>query len=122
MNDMTLKQYEKLGPFEIKDFLAKVATKSAQDQSVSYLNAGRGNPKLVVVGLPDAAVKESRDRVWTAVNNSGYRWPRGRTTVNLAPADVKKEGPSFDLPIALGTRSSMPLRCKLFNSTASFSA
>jgi magnesium chelatase family protein len=66
------------------------------------VNAGRGNPKLVVVGLPDAAVKESRDRVWTAVNNSGYRWPRGRTTVNLAPADVKKEGPSFDLPIALG--------------------
>ena len=66
------------------------------------VNAGRGNPKVVVVGLPDAAVKESRDRVWTAVNNSGYRWPRGRTTVNLAPADIKKEGPSFDLPIALG--------------------
>ncbi len=66
------------------------------------VNAGRGNPKVVIVGLPDAAVKESRDRVWTAVNNSGYRWPRGRTTVNLAPADIKKEGPSFDLPIALG--------------------
>jgi magnesium chelatase family protein len=66
------------------------------------VNAGRGNPKVVVVGLPDAAVKESRDRVWTAVNNSGYRWPRGRTTINLAPADIKKEGPSFDLPIALG--------------------
>ena len=66
------------------------------------VNAGRGNPKVVVVGLPDAAVKESRDRVWTAVHNSGFRWPRGRTTVNLAPADIKKEGPSFDLPIALG--------------------
>ena len=50
---------------------------------------------------PDAAVKESKDRVTTAVANSGYRWPRGRTTINLAPADVKKEGPSFDLPIAL---------------------
>ncbi len=46
--------------------------------------------------------KRKQDRVTTAVANSGYRWPRGRTTVNLAPADVKKEGPSFDLPIALG--------------------
>lgn len=57
--------------------------------------------KIVVVGLPDVAVKESRDRVTTAISNSGYHWPRGRTTINLAPADVKKEGPSFDLPIAL---------------------
>src|SRR5206468_11128599 len=47
MNDMTLKQYEKLGPFEIKDFLAKVAMKSAEDASTSYLNAGRGNPNWV---------------------------------------------------------------------------
>ncbi|MEI6561525.1 MAG: YifB family Mg chelatase-like AAA ATPase [Verrucomicrobiota bacterium] len=65
------------------------------------VNAAAGAPAIVVVGLPDAAVKESRDRVTTAVANSGYRWPRGRTTINLAPADVKKEGPSFDLPIAL---------------------
>ena len=57
---------------------------------------------LVIVGLPDAAVKESRDRVLTAMTNSGFRFPMGRTTINLAPADVKKEGPSFDLPIALG--------------------
>jgi len=66
------------------------------------VNAGAGNPVIVVVGLPDVAVKESKDRVTTAVQNSGFRWPHGRTTVNLAPADVKKEGPSFDLPIALG--------------------
>lgn len=66
------------------------------------VNAANGAPVIVVVGLPDAAVKESRDRVITAISNSGYRWPKGRTTVNLAPADVKKEGPSFDLPIALG--------------------
>jgi magnesium chelatase family protein len=66
------------------------------------VNDGRGEVKVVVVGLPDAAVKESRDRVTTAVANSGYAWGRGRTTVNLAPADIKKEGPSFDLPIALG--------------------
>jgi len=66
------------------------------------VNAANGAPVIVVVGLPDVAVKESRDRVITAISNSGYRWPKGRTTVNLAPADVKKEGPSFDLPIALG--------------------
>ncbi len=65
------------------------------------VNASAGNPVIVIVGLPDAAVKESRDRVTTAVGNSGYRPPRGRTTINLAPADIKKEGPSFDLPIAL---------------------
>ena len=65
------------------------------------VNAASGAPAIVVVGLPDTAVKESRDRVTTAVANSGYRWPKGRTTINLAPADVKKEGPSFDLPIAL---------------------
>ena len=65
------------------------------------VNGAGGSPVIVVVGLPDVAVKESKDRVTTAVQNSGYRWPRGRTTINLAPADVKKEGPSFDLPIAL---------------------
>ena len=66
------------------------------------VNAARGLPAIVIVGLPDTAVKESRDRVTTAVSNSGYHWPHGRTTINLAPADIKKEGPSFDLPIALG--------------------
>ncbi|MFL6541886.1 MAG: YifB family Mg chelatase-like AAA ATPase [Chthoniobacterales bacterium] len=66
------------------------------------VNAGGGDPVIVIVGLPDAAVKESRDRVRTAIQNSGFKWPRGRTTINLAPADIKKEGPSFDLPIALG--------------------
>ena len=66
------------------------------------VNAGWGDTFIVIVGLPDAAVKESRDRVATALGNSGYKFPMGRTTINLAPADVKKEGPSFDLPIALG--------------------
>ena len=65
------------------------------------VNVGAGNAVIVVVGLPDTAVKESKDRVTTAIQNSGFHWPRGRTTINLAPADVKKEGPSFDLPIAL---------------------
>ena len=66
------------------------------------VNGAGGEPVIVIVGLPDAAVKESRDRVTTAIANSGYYWPRGRTTINLAPADIKKEGSSFDLPIALG--------------------
>jgi magnesium chelatase family protein len=66
------------------------------------VNAGWGDTLIVIVGLPDAAVKESRDRVTTALSNSGFKFPMGRTTINLAPADIKKEGPSFDLPIALG--------------------
>jgi len=66
------------------------------------VNTGDGEPDVVTVGLPDAAVKESKDRVWTALINSDYGTPLGRTTINLAPADVKKEGPRFDLPIALG--------------------
>jgi magnesium chelatase family protein len=66
------------------------------------VNAGYGDTIIVIVGLPDAAVKESRDRVMTALINSGFAFTFGRTTINLAPADVKKEGPSFDLPIAVG--------------------
>lgn len=65
------------------------------------VNAGYGDTILVIVGLPDTAVKESRDRVMTALINSGFAFTFGRTTINLAPADVKKEGPSFDLPIAV---------------------
>ncbi len=66
------------------------------------VNSGWGQPVVIIVGLPDAAVKESRDRVKTAIENSGFKYVLGRTTINLAPADVKKEGPSFDLPIAIG--------------------
>jgi magnesium chelatase family protein len=66
------------------------------------VNSSGGATGIVIVGLPDTAVRESRDRVTTAVSNSAMHWPRGRTTINLAPADVRKEGPSFDLPIALG--------------------
>jgi len=67
------------------------------------VNAGEaGDPKLIMVGLPDAAVKESDDRVFSALNNSGFKSPRTRTTINLAPGNVRKEGPFYDLPIALG--------------------
>lgn len=61
-----------------------------------------GDPQIVTVGLPDTAVKESQHRVATAIGNSGFQPFVGRVTVNLAPADVRKEGPLFDLPIALG--------------------
>ena len=66
------------------------------------VNAGHGDPQTVIVGLPDAAVRESKDRVFTAILNSGFRPHVGRTTINLAPADIRKEGPCFDLPIAAG--------------------
>lgn len=61
-----------------------------------------GMPSFEIVGLPDAAVKESRDRVRSAIKNSGFSMPVGRVTVNLAPADIKKAGPLYDLPILLG--------------------
>ncbi len=61
-----------------------------------------GLDKSIIVGLPDAAVKESIERVKSAVDNSGYEYPQQNCLVNLAPADVKKAGPAFDLPVALG--------------------
>ena len=61
-----------------------------------------GMPVFTMVGLPDASVRESRDRVRSAIRNSGYEFPSHRITVNLSPADVRKAGASFDLPIALG--------------------
>jgi len=64
--------------------------------------ARRGFSGATIVGLPDPAVKESMERVRSAMQNSGYPFPRYKTVVNLAPADVRKEGPAFDLPIALG--------------------
>lgn len=60
------------------------------------------NASVTIVGLPDPAVRESRERIRAAVNNSGFFFPFHKTTINLAPADVRKEGASFDLPIALG--------------------
>ena len=63
--------------------------------------AANGMPQLDIIGLPDASVKESRDRVNAAIVNSGFAMPIARLTVNLAPADMKKEGPAFDLPMAV---------------------
>ena len=61
-----------------------------------------GLPAFTIVGLPDAAVQEARERVRAAIRNSGCNFPMKRITVNLAPADLKKEGPAYDLPIAIG--------------------
>ena len=65
-----------------------------------------GLPSIPIVGLPDKAVQEARERVRSAIRNSGYKFPNRRITVNLAPADLKKEGPAYDLPIAIGILSS----------------
>lgn len=66
------------------------------------IDISRGLPSQTIVGLPDAAVRESSDRVRAAIVNSGLIHPRARVTVNLAPADLRKEGPAYDLPIAVG--------------------
>lgn len=72
------------------------------------VNSGEaGEPKFILVGLPDAAVKESQDRVFSALSNCGFRVPFTRTTVNLAPGGLRKEGPAYDLPIAIGILASM---------------
>jgi len=65
-------------------------------------NIANGLPRYTVVGLPDGAVRESRDRIWAALKNAGLETPHGAITINLAPADVRKEGAAYDLPIALG--------------------
>ena len=61
-----------------------------------------GLPAFTTVGLPETAVKEAKDRVRAALKNSGYQFPGNRITINLAPADVRKEGTGFDLPMAVG--------------------
>jgi magnesium chelatase family protein len=66
------------------------------------VDVSQGLPQFATVGLPDASVKESRDRIKAAIKNSGYSFPRNHVTVNLAPADIRKEGTGFDLPIAVG--------------------
>lgn len=66
------------------------------------VDISQGLPGFIIVGLPDAAVQEARERVRSAIRNSGWSFPLKRITVNMAPADLKKEGPAYDLPIAIG--------------------
>lgn len=73
-------------------------------------------PPIIIVGLPDVSVQESRERVQSAIRNTGLEYPRKRVRVNLAPATVRKEGSAYDLPIALGiliaNRQLPPQCCK----------
>ena len=73
---------------------------------------GQGLPRVDLVGLPDAAVNESRNRVRSAIKNSGYSFPSSRVTINLSPADIRKEGPVYDLPILIALlKAGQQLRC-----------
>ncbi len=86
--------------------LAKVRTAAvvgldAQEVEVE-VNISSGLPAMTIVGLPDAAIQEARERVRAAIRNSDFTFPMKRITVNLAPADLKKAGPAYDLPIAVG--------------------
>jgi len=66
------------------------------------VDVGTGQARTIIVGLPDKAVQEAGERVASAIRNSNFSFPTGRVTINLAPADIRKEGPAFDLPMALG--------------------
>ncbi len=89
-----------------QDMLAKLLSAAIVGLEAELVNVEvdivNGQPYFALVGLPDAAVRESRDRVYAAVKNSGLTFPQQRITVNLAPADLRKEGPAYDLPIAVG--------------------
>jgi magnesium chelatase family protein len=92
----------------IKVFGMSIIGMEAYPVSVE-IDISAGLPQFSTVGLPDTSVKESRDRIKAAIKNSGYRFPRSHVTVNLAPADIKKEGTGFDLPIAVGILASEEL-------------
>ena len=80
---------------------ATISGISAIPVAVEANSGERGDPRAVIVGLPDIAVKESLDLVQSSLSTGGFNLPRTRVTINLAPADLRKEGSSFDLPIAL---------------------
>lgn len=78
------------------------------------IDCGQGIPRIELVGLPDAAVSESRNRVRSAIKNSGFSFPQSRVTINLSPADIRKEGPLYDLPILIAIlKATEQLRCSI---------
>src|SRR5579885_744925 len=85
-----------------KVFSAAVVGLDAIPVEVEIDIASQGLPNFFIVGLPDKAVEEAKERVRSAIKNCGADFPAKRITVNLAPADLPKEGPSYDLPIAIG--------------------
>ena len=102
---MQLRKQPSIHPKE-KEIVAKVYS-SALFGIEAYpieveVDLARGLPRFSIVGLPDLAVKEARERVSSAIKNSSFTFPTRKITVNLAPADIKKEGSSFDLSIAIG--------------------
>jgi magnesium chelatase family protein len=99
-------------PEEDVRMLSKIQTSSisgveAQPVSVEIFMRGGQLPGFLTVGLPDAVVRESKERIFAALNHAGYKIPPAKITINLAPANVRKEGSSFDLPIAVGLLSAM---------------
>ena len=109
--DMMKKTVQKRG-FGMLSIIQSAALMGIDSYPVGVeVDLSSGLPSFDIVGLPDSAVKESRERVKTAIRNAGFSFPVKRITVNLAPADTKKEGASFDLPIALGILSA----CNLFS-------
>ena len=91
---------------------------SGEPVDVQAYVSGGNQYQFSMVGLPDTAVKESRDRVAAAIKNSGFAMPYGHTTVNLSPADVRKEGTLFDLPIAVAIiQATKQLKCFGLNDT-----
>ena len=75
-------------------------------------------PSISIVGLPDSAVNEAKERVHSAIKNSGFSFPQGKVIVNLAPADIRKEGTNFDLPIAIGILKEQGIEIPDSNDTA----
>lgn len=94
--------YAKLCSMLAKVYTCAVIGLDGQIVEVEVDHANRGLPSFMLVGLPDAAIKESSERVRAAIKNSGLQFPGHRLTVNLAPADLRKAGPGYDLPIAVG--------------------
>ncbi|NBQ03151.1 MAG: ATP-binding protein, partial [Opitutae bacterium] len=89
---------------------------SALKVTVEANSGEKGDPKCVLVGLPDASVKESMDRVFSSIGNAGFSKPRTHVTINLAPGDLRKEGAAFDLPIALALlHSTGQIQCNGLN-------
>lgn len=84
---------------------ANIGLDANQIEIEADLGGGQGGV-FIVVGLPDTAIQEARERVWSAIKNTGLDFPRSKIVVNLAPADIKKEGPAYDLPIALALLAS----------------
>ena len=86
-----------------KTWSAAIRGVDAYTVEIEVNPTGGGNDTIItVVGMPDTAIRESRERVWSAMSCNGFFPPQGHTTVNLAPADIRKEGTLFDLPIAMG--------------------